>query len=148
MSLNGPNNLRLTCETSRTHQSFKKDCDINEIWRRYVKTGVLEAGRGGEPKYGDFDNDPGLQECLNRVLSAERRFDALSSDIRDQVDNDPVQLIEFLADPANQKRAIELGLAVAPPVSNEPIEDPPTPAQPPAGDPPAPPQPPPSGENS
>lgn len=38
---------------SMTHQSFKDECEINNIVDKYTRTGILTHLKRGEPQYGD-----------------------------------------------------------------------------------------------
>ena len=62
---------------SRTKQSFKDECDINNILKKYNKTGQLPAMIKADPKYGDFSNSASYQESLNLVLLAQEQFSNL-----------------------------------------------------------------------
>ena len=57
---------------SLTKQEFRKESDINEIMRKYKKTGVLpQVGPG---IYGDFSSVTDYQSALESVVKAERLF--------------------------------------------------------------------------
>lgn len=102
-------------ERTRTKQSFKDECDINKIVNRFRKTGQLTHVTGGEPIYGDFSKSVELQEAIERVEAAWTGFMNLDAHIRKAADNDPVKLLEMLADEdqayALQEAGMELGLA-------------------------------------
>lgn len=98
---------------SRTQQQFLKDCDINVILQRYMKHGA-DPRLPQEGMFGDFSNLPDLQSAMNTVIEAETAFFGLPSKVRREFDNDPVKLLEFLQDPGNRDRAVELGLVDAP----------------------------------
>lgn len=36
-----------------THQSFKDECDINNVVASYTRTGIMPVFRQGEPQFGD-----------------------------------------------------------------------------------------------
>lgn len=94
---------------SRTQQQFLKDCDINVILQRYMRHGV-DPRLPSEGMFADFSNLPDLQEAMNTVIEAETAFAGLPSKVRREFDNDPVKLLNFLQDPGNRDRAIEIGL--------------------------------------
>lgn len=103
---------------SVTKQSFKKDCDINVIMKRQLKSGVPFDPRatgvalGG--MYGDFINGTDFVTVQNRLLEANKIFDSMSSDIRKRFNNKPAELFDFLADLHTDdnlmQEAIDLGL--------------------------------------
>ncbi|WNK12429.1 MAG: internal scaffolding protein [Microvirus sp.] len=93
----------------RTKQSFKDECDINNIMGRYSRTGILESQNRRMPQYGDIENID-FQGAMETVASAREMFAALPSNIRDRFRNDPTELLGFLQDPENKAEALSLGL--------------------------------------
>lgn len=139
------NRTQLTAtEDGRTHQSFKDECDVNQILKRWRKSGELNHLNTRQPTYGDFTNPTDYLTACTQVIAAQADFDSLSARIRDRMGNDPAKLLEYLADPANNEEAIELGLIEPPPPidppRNPPVADPPPPESPP--EPPVPAEPP------
>lgn len=101
-------------EPSLTKQSFKDECDVNNIMRRYTATGVVTHLNNRRPEFGDFTSVATFQESLNTVIEAEAMFAELPSAIRDRFGNDPSKLLEFIADENNRDEAIKLGIVKAP----------------------------------
>lgn len=97
---------------SRTKKSFQAETDINNIMKRYEKTGQLPDLIKKNPQYGDFSNPIDYQESLNTVIKAEQQFSMLNAALRNKFNNDPVQFLEYCANPENQKEMVKLGLAV------------------------------------
>lgn len=121
---------------SLTEQSHVASCDINTIMSRYEKQGVVPSGPDGQPFFGDFSNVPDFHTAQNALIQAENSFNQLPAKLRKRFDNDPGELLKFLADKNNRKEAIELGLIIEAPA---PVQDGPAPtAAPPAADPAAP----------
>ena len=117
---------------SKTKQSFAKDADINNIMAQYVKNGVLPSGQR-KPMFGDFSSGEELQTIMDRVVSAELQFSSLPSDLRNRFKNSAVELLDYLADPANEAEAITLGLLPGEdtePPAETPAETPAEPAPP------------------
>lgn len=104
-------------EQSRTKQSFRDECDINNILKKYQTTGILPDLIKTNPQYGDFSSVETYQESMNVVLHANEQFESLSSHIRDRFNNDPTKFLEFATNPQNGKEMVKLGLA-------QPIETP------------------------
>ena len=50
-------------------------------------------------------------------------FDNLPSDVRNRFNNNPAQLLDFVADPENKEEAIELGLLPKPEITKQIIEE-------------------------
>ena len=59
---------------SKTEQSHKKRCDINQILARYKKTGVIEHVRNEAGLYGDFTNAGDYQSALNSIIQVQEVF--------------------------------------------------------------------------
>lgn len=98
-----------------TQQHFKDECDINQIVKRYVQTGVWDHESDFVPYYGDVSEVPNdLMSSFEEVARAEAAFMDLPSDVRKALDNDPSRLGAWLHDPANRDQAIRAGLIVAP----------------------------------
>lgn len=94
---------------SRTKSEFVNECDINTIVKRAIAMGTLpEATR--KPVYADVSEIPDYENAMNAVAKANQAFMSLPSHIRDEFDQSPQALMEFLADSKNRKRAEELGL--------------------------------------
>lgn len=96
-------------EPSRTKQSELEACDINNIMARYASTGVLTHLASGQPLYGDFSEVEDYQTSLNKVMSAEERFNSLPSDIRKKFDYDPQKMVEFILNENNREECVKLG---------------------------------------
>lgn len=128
-----PKTGELVKEASMTKQSFKEECDINTIVKRFEATGHIDhvnqaAARG---LYEDLPTGLDLQLALDLIHQAEEGFMALPADIRAKFDNDPVKYVDYFGDPANQQEAINLGMAVdkrkvEPPPQKVEIVNPPT----------------------
>ena len=104
----------LICETpSRTQQQFKDECDVNNILRNYVNTGILTHTSAVAPQFGDFSSLPSdYGEALDLIEQSRQQFMSLPSEVRERFDNSPRKLVEFLSDQANIDEAVKLGLAV------------------------------------
>lgn len=96
-------------DDTRTHQSFKDECDINVIVERFGLTGELPENVR-VPVSGDFTDVVDFQTALNAVRKAQEGFAALPADVRYRFANDPQRLMEFMADDRNLEEARKLGL--------------------------------------
>lgn len=90
-------------------QSFKNECDINQIMAKYQKTGAIAHCNKHEAQYG-FASGADYQESINLVMEAQKMFDDLPSSLRKKFGNDPENYLDFVQDPANISEMIELGL--------------------------------------
>lgn len=105
---------------SRTQQQFKEECDVNNILRNYVNTGVLTYMSAVAPEFGDFSQMPeDYGEALALIAKSEEQFGMLPADVRERFDNKPVNLVNFLQDEKNREEAIKLGLLNKPKVEDE-----------------------------
>lgn len=94
-----------------TKQSFKDECDINNIMKKYKNTGMLPEMIKTQPQYGDFSEVSDYMESMNIVLKAQEQFQNLSADVRNRFQNDPAQFLEFANDPKNGEEMVKMGLA-------------------------------------
>ena len=115
-------------EPSLAKQSFKNECDINQLMRKYQKTGVIEHLNTHQGDYGNFIGFEDYQISLNRILEAEDAFSTIPSEIRNKFSNDPAKFLEFVQNPANLAEMQEMGLANPP--RPESLEGNPTPEKP------------------
>lgn len=104
-------------EESRTKQSFKDECDINNLMARYEKTGQLPALAAAQPQYGDFADVPTFMEACQIVQKAEEQFAALPAEVRAECANNPAIFLQAIQDPA---WAIKHKLALPPSVVPDP----------------------------
>jgi len=94
---------------SLAKQSFRDECDINNILRQFNVTGQLPAG-SVQPQYGDFSGITDYQSALNAVMAAQDSFLQLPAKVRARFDNDPALFVEFASDEANRDEMKALGL--------------------------------------
>jgi len=124
MSIQKRKRVQTTIEgASMTQQQFKSQCDINQIIKKYEKTGMISHINPNAGNYGDFSQIKNFSENLNMVISAQNSFDALPSEVRKRFGNNPTNLIDFVQNDSNYDEAIKLGLVkpkptITPPPSN------------------------------
>jgi len=113
-------------EQKITKDSFKDECDINNIIRRFLKGGTLPDFVPGVyadvTQYGDF------REVRERIRLADEYFDTLPAEIRERFNNDTASLLEAVADPNRKEELQQLGLFPGDEIiSDAPGATPPTP---------------------
>lgn len=96
-----------------TQQSFREECDINVIVKRFGLTGELPENLR-MPVSGDFTGVSDFQTAMNLVVEAQAQFMTVPAEIRERFNHDPAKLIAFLENPNNKDEAIKLGLVNAP----------------------------------
>nr|QJB19160.1 MAG: internal scaffolding protein [Microvirus sp.] len=118
MEIVDPKTGEIKQKKGRTKQADKDSCDINFILARYQKTGMLPDMIQAEPKYGDFSDVPSFQEACEIVSLAQEQFEALDAKVRQRFNHDPKEMLAFVADKANEKEMVELGLALPKPAQS------------------------------
>lgn len=98
---------------SVTEQAHANETDINEIVRRYQRTGALPT-RNGAPMYGDFTQVVDYHSAVEAVRQASEAFMMLPPEVRKRFGNNPGELLEFLSNESNREEAVKLGLVEAP----------------------------------
>lgn len=109
---------------SKTNQNMAAECDINNIMRKYKKTGFVPVNTKGEPVYGDFSGIGDYQENMNKLIAANDAFMALPSYIRKKFANDPANYVDYCLDESNNEEAVRLGLKVKKVVDVPDVKDP------------------------
>lgn len=102
-------------QESLTKQSFRDECDINNIIRKHAATGQCNHISARNPRYIDCVGTVDYQQALDIVDAAAAQFAALPSNLRARFRNDPALMLEFLADEKNVEEAAKLGLLKAAP---------------------------------
>jgi len=105
-------------EVSKTQQQFADQVEINNIIKKYQKTGQWLHVTSKTGIYADVSQIGDYAQCLQKVLDANSAFSSLPSNIRARFSNDPAQLLSFLQDPSNKEEAEKLGLLNKPSMSN------------------------------
>lgn len=98
----------------RTHQSFAKDANINNIMAKYKKTGVfvdsLKSNPYRQPNFADYSDVGDFQSVMDAVISAQNDFLRLPIATRVKFDHNVANAIAFLSNPENLVASIDLGL--------------------------------------
>lgn len=102
--------VELKSSRIRTQQSFRNQCDINEIVERARVAGFVSHVNSKPPVYGDVSTIPDYQSALGVVNTAREAFEALPSKTRERFNNDPSRMIAFISDKNNYDEAVKLGL--------------------------------------
>lgn len=101
-------------EVSKTDPSHKDDVCVNNIMKRYANTGIITHLNKNDGTYADVSEVPNLSEAMQHIVQANMTFRALPANVRRKFNNQPVEYLKWLEDPANDAEAIQLGLRVAP----------------------------------
>lgn len=110
---------------SMTQQQFADECDVNRI----VRSNAFIPADPAQMRFADVSEVMGYEDALMLVKKAQESFSVLPAELRARFDNDPSNFVDFLADPANEQEAQELGLIAKPsevaPEGEKPLATPP-----------------------
>lgn len=104
-------------DETRTKQSFKEECDINTIMRKFNVTGQLPQNVHA-PTYEDFSDVTDFHTAMNAIVAANESFDKMPAETRYRFNNDPQRFVEFCSDGGNRAEMIKMGLIPPPPAEN------------------------------
>lgn len=93
-----------------TDQSYKGSSDINNIMKRYKKTGILPETKKHLAKYVDNSNIPSIEDAHNVIMEAKNLFMQLPAEVRKKMGNDPANMVDFVKDEKNKDYLVEKGL--------------------------------------
>lgn len=99
-------------------QSFKDECDINVILKRFG-IGYQLPQDPRIPQSGDFTGITDFHSAMNQVRQAQEAFMELPANIRSRFNNDPGEYVDFCTNEANKDELRKLGL-----LKDAPIEEP------------------------
>lgn len=111
---------------SLTKQSFREECDLKTIMKRYTQSGLLPPGAARTAVYGDFSQVEDYLHALETIDLAETQFKMLPSAARARFRNAPEELLAFIQDPNNKAEAQSLGLLKDEAPTPKPEPTPPT----------------------
>lgn len=97
-------------ESDLVQRQFKDECDVNNIMRKYQKTGLLNHVNQYQGNYGHFTDTPTFQEAFQKVADANEMFMTLPSSVREKFAHDPGLFLEYVDNPDNEEGMRELGL--------------------------------------
>ncbi len=101
-------------EKSRAKQSFKDECDINNIMKKYEKTGLVAHTARYQGRYEDVTTAVDLHTAMDICASAEEAFMSLPASIRKRFENDAGKFLDFVQDPENLEEVRSMGLGRPP----------------------------------
>ena len=97
-------------EPSLTEQSHARECDINNIMKRYENDGLLTHVNTFQGDYGDFTEVQDYHTSMNQILMADEMFMSLPAKIREKFGNDAAKFLMFADDPENEDEMRDMGL--------------------------------------
>jgi len=103
---------------------MKDECDINNILRKYIKTGNISHFSKHSGAYMDCP-ELDYRQALETLNTAQNMFNDLPGKTRQKFHNDPGEFLAFVQDEKNLDEMRSMGLAKS---------QPPSPTPPPEGD--------------
>lgn len=125
-----PKKVQIDCQAAINNgervlveQSHKDNVDINNIVKRYAGNAELIAKVSSLSNfvYDDVTTN-NFEEMMKQMIKARDTFSQVPSDIRKQFGNDPAAFMDFVYNPDNKDKLVEMGLANPPPSEPKPIE--------------------------
>lgn len=110
---------------SRTKQSFRDECDVNKIVKRFNQVNACDfVTKFGSPggNFADLTSVPDLRESFDVVERAQTAFSSLPSALRKRFSFSPQVFVDFCLNPANSAELQQLGLSKSPPLLSEKVE--------------------------
>lgn len=104
---------------SRTHQSFKEETDVNNILKKYQRTGLIDHVNKFGGQYADMPDEADFHSAMNLVVDAQDMFGELPATVRARFQNDPAEFLDFIATAENRDELVDAGLI---PPLDEPAE--------------------------
>ena len=96
-------------DKGRTKQSMQAECDINNIMKKFQKTGAVAHVNQHGANYG-YATSADFLDAMTTVTKGQEMFDALPSSIRNRFANSPANFLNFVQDPENKEEGQKLGL--------------------------------------
>lgn len=93
-----------------TKQSFRDECDINNIVAHYQVTGVTRHLNLAAAQYADVSELTDYADALMMVKRAEAMFMELPARARKVFDHDPAKFLDAAHDPEKRGLLVEAGL--------------------------------------
>lgn len=107
---------RLSVKSPKGHtpaqQQFKDDCNINVIMHRLTKDDAVDHVSAYQKEYG-FHSPLDYHQSMNLITHADSMFNDLPSKLRNEFSNSPQAFLEFVQDPKNHDRALELNITLS-----------------------------------
>lgn len=109
---------QVNTEPSMTKTDHARGTDINDIIRKYNRTGVIDHLARAQGVYADVSSFGSYQDAVQRVEASRQLFDGLPAVIKDQFENDPAQFLDWAesATDADRKDLVLSALGPAAPV--------------------------------
>ena len=104
---------------SKVQEQFADACQTDTIIRRYNAMGVNPFIASGGSQYLDTTEIPSFVAAQNAQVKVKEYFEGLSSDIRLEFNNDPMQFAEVVSDPRNAEYLREIGVLAPLPAEQE-----------------------------
>ncbi len=105
-------------------QSFKAECDINNIMKKYIKTGMITHVNENAGRFVDVGEVGSYHEAVTRVRETQKFFEGLPTAIRDEFGHDVSEFLDFIGDPDNRSEVRRMGLDPLVEEARAPVDEP------------------------
>lgn len=95
---------------SRTDPQYLKKCNVNSILAQHARTGNMTHLTSKRGFYADVSGITNLSDSLMQVKKAQAEFFKVPAPIRAIFGNDMARFVDFVNDPSNLDKCIEMGL--------------------------------------
>lgn len=112
-------------EPDMCQQSFKDECDINNIVKRYIDVTGKEPNVPLDGVINDFTGigNMSLDEIQNAMIEKKMAYDGLPPKLKKRFNGDIVKMMAFINDPDNHAECVALGLYENKKSESKPIKD-------------------------
>lgn len=93
----------------RTQQHFRDQVDINNIFVKYRKTGVIEHVKRTQERFGDIRDLADYTQDLDKVAKAQQAFEMLPAELRNQFKNSISGFFEYIKNDENRPQLEKWG---------------------------------------
>lgn len=93
----------------RTEQAHRDAVNVNNIIKKYARTGTIEHIKYVEPSYIDTTGAD-FKTSLDKVIKIQQKFEEIPANIRKRFDHDPEKFLNFFNDEKNKEEAVKIGL--------------------------------------
>jgi hypothetical protein len=113
-------------DVSMCQKHFQDECNINNILKKYRKTGIIDHVTKARLVYGDFNQYKDAAQNLDKVAKAQQLFEQLPAELRNEFKNSIPGFFDYISQAKNFDQCVAWGIfdkpAPAPEVEAAPVE--------------------------
>jgi hypothetical protein len=108
-------------EEIRVEQHHAKEVNINNIVKKHGADMIAKVAALQEFTFDDVTGND-FQENMNALIKAKDTFSQLPDKIRHKFKYNPAVFMDFVHNPDNKDKLVEMGLANPPPTPQQPVQ--------------------------